>query len=139
MNGKLLERCFVNLIDAMIEEGKIAYPSRSSFAEAAFPGGENPTKIWQNIRKGQKGKPRDVSISEAYSMARACGENLDRLLVKAEVMIEQGWTLEQDIFNQEGSSKPGRPRKADGIGGREKRATSLKGEEAKELSTGTDA
>ena len=99
MNGELLQRCFVNLICSMIGEEMTKpspkYRTHSDFAKAAFPDDSNPVKTWQSIRLGQKGKPRGISIAEAFSMAQAFNEKVDRLLVKAEIMIEEGWKLNQ--------------------------------------------
>lgn len=114
MNGKLLQRCFVNLVCSMVGEDAQSstprYGTHSEFAKAAFPLDPNAVKTWQSIRLGQKGKPREVSIEEAYSMACALNEKVDRLLVKAEYMIEGGWTLEQDIFTSN-EKQAGRPTK----------------------------
>lgn len=115
MNGELLQRCFVNLVCSMIGEEMLKaspkYKTHSDFAKAAFPTDSNPVKTWQSIRLGQKGKPRGVSIEEAFSMAQAFNEKVDRLLVKAEMLIEEGWSLEQDVFASPQAKQPGRPSK----------------------------
>ena len=115
MNGELLQRCFVNLICSMIGEEMTKpspkYRTHSDFAKAAFPDDSNPVKTWQSIRLGQKGKPRGISIAEAFSMAQAFNEKVDHLLVKAEIMIEEGWELSQDVFVSPQAKKPGRPTK----------------------------
>ena len=115
MNGELLQRCFVNLICSMIGEEMTKpspkYRTHSDFAKAAFPDDSNPVKTWQSIRLGQKGKPRGISIAEAFSMAQAFNEKVDRLLVKAEIMIEEWWELSQDVFVSPQAKKPGRPTK----------------------------
>lgn len=115
MNGELLQRCFVNLVCSMIGEemqkASPRYKTHSEFAKAAFPNDSNPVKTWQSIRLGQKGKPRGVSIEEAFSMANAFNEKVDRLLVKAEMLIEEGWNLEQDVFALPQAKQPGRPPK----------------------------
>ena len=115
MNGELLQRCFVNLICSMIGEEMTKpspkYRTHSDFAKAAFPDDSNPVKTWQSIRLGQKGKPRGISIAEAFSMAQAFNEKVDGLLVKAEIMIEEWWELSQDVFVSPQAKKPGRPTK----------------------------
>ena len=115
MNGNLLQRSFVNLIYDMLEEDmrkeNPLYPTNTDFAKKAFPHEGNPAKIWQYLKRGQKGKQRGVSIEDAYGMALAFGEKLDRLLVKAEMRIESGWKLEDDVFFKEEQRKGGRPKK----------------------------
>ena len=115
MSGKLLERCFVNIIlERLLEEIKKDTPlfaSQGEFAEKAFPKENNPEKIWQYLKNGQKGKPRSVTIEDAHAMANALNEKLDRLLVKAEIHIEEGWNLADDVFNKEEEKKSGRPKK----------------------------
>ncbi len=44
-------------------------------------------------------------------MAQAFNEKVDRLLVKAKIMIEEGWELSQDVFVSPQAKKPGRPTK----------------------------
>ena len=115
MNGDLLQRCFVNIIYELLEEDmkkeKPLYPTNAEFAREAFPHEGNPAKIWQAIKFGQKEKPRGVSIEDAFGMAKAFGEKLDRLLIKAEMRIESGWHPDEDIFFNEELKKKGRPRK----------------------------
>ena len=115
MNGYLLQRCFVNLVWSILAEGmrspSAKYKTNYDFAKAAFPNDSNPEKVWQFIRLGQKGVPRGVSIEEAYSMAQAIDEKVDRLLVKAEMLIEDGWSLDQDISKSVEAKQPGRPPK----------------------------
>ena len=112
MNGKLLQRCFVNILHSMLMEEmnkpSPRYKSNMDFAQKAFPNDTNAHKTWQSIKLGQKGKPREVSIEEAFGLAQAFDEKVDRLLVKAEVLIENGWTLEQDVFYESEAKLPGR-------------------------------
>ena len=115
MNGKLVERCFVNLVLSMLMEDvqteNPRYKSQGDFSKAAFPNEPNHTKIWQAIKQGQKNSARRVSIEEAYSIAHAVGENVERLLIKSEMLIEEGWTLAQDVYYSEQAKQPGRPKK----------------------------
>ena len=87
------------------------YPTNAAFAEKAFAHEGNPAKIWQYLKRGQKGKQRGVSIEDAYGMASAFGEKLDRLLIKAEMKIEAGWKWEDDVFFKVEQKKSGRPKK----------------------------
>lgn len=89
------------------------YKTQGDFSKAAFPNEPNHAKIWQAIKQGQKNSPpRKVSIEDACSMANAVGETLERLLIRADMRIQDGWTLEQDIFFSPEAKLPGRPKKA---------------------------
>lgn len=113
MNGKLLERCFVNLVCSFVgkePENGFCFPqSHADFAKKAFASSSSPIKTWQAIRLGQRGKARNVSIEESYQMAEAINEKVDRLMIKAESLIQLGWTLEQDVFNSLEAKQAGRP------------------------------
>ena len=115
MEGRVIERCFVNLVLSMVLEDVHSdnprFASQGDFSKAAFPNEPNHAKIWQAIKQGQKNSPRKVSVEEAYSMASALGESLDRLLVKAELKIEEGWGLNDDIYFSIAAKQPGRPKK----------------------------
>lgn len=120
MDGYLLQRCFVNLVYSLLEE-EMAKPSpkfksQTNFAKVTFSKEATPVKIWQDIRIGRKGQqqPRGVSIEEAYMLAFAFDEKVDRLLVKTEMLIKDGWSLDQDIANIEEAKRPGRPTKKEG-------------------------
>lgn len=115
MNGELLQRCFVNIVCAILDEEiqkhTPKYASYAAFAKVAFPNEAHSYKFWQAIRLGQKGKPRGVSIEDAFNMAQALGESVDRLLIKAEMLISDGWDLSQDVFSDNDNKKRGRPAK----------------------------
>lgn len=107
----------MNLICSLLEQ-EMATPSPrfksyTDFAKTTFPKEAHPVKIWQDIRLGRKGQqqPRGVSIEEACLLAFAFDEKVDRLLVKAELLIKDGWCLEQDVANLDEAKKPGRPTK----------------------------
>lgn len=93
------------------EKSNPAYKTHAEFARAAFFYEANPVKTWQAIRLGQKGKPREVSVAEAFYLAEAMGEKIDRLLIKSELMIESGWDVKSDVFEKEENKQPGRPSK----------------------------
>ena len=113
MKGEVLERCFVNLINDAANQSGLSI--REFACKVFLPAGgtdkemEAAVKKWQGIRLGQKGKPQRVSIGDASELATAIGENVGKLLIKAEVMVEQGWNLDQDMARQESNKKPGRP------------------------------
>lgn len=95
----LLERALVALVSKMIEDGKLQPKIRNhrEFAMYAFPlRGE---KTWKNIRLGQKGKAQSLPLQDALSIADAVGMPLPELLVRAKIMIEQGWDLAVDPAN----------------------------------------
>ena len=71
----VLERAFVALVSAMIEEGKLKPRIRNhrEFASLAFPGkGE---KTWKHIRIGQKGKAQALQVQDALAIAYSSENN----------------------------------------------------------------
>ena len=107
MDSKVFERCLVNFVAKLAEE---KFSSKEAFAEKVFFDTNSPGKAWQYVRIGQKGKLQPVSVEEAFNMAKALDMGIDVLCWKVFRAIEDGWTLEDDMFTAP-DHKPGRPSK----------------------------
>ena len=105
--GFLFERCFVSFVSKLALE---RCGSHSEFGRLVFTDAESPINTWRNIRNGNRGKLRDITLKEAFQMAEALGTDLETLCWKVQKELEGGWTLAQDICHQE-EAKSGRPRK----------------------------
>lgn len=107
MNGYLFERCFVSIVSRLATE---KHGSHSEFGRTVFLDAESPVNVWRNIRNGNRGKLRDVSLKDAFNMAEAMNMNFADLCWNVQRELAAGWTLEQDICHQE-EPKRGRPKK----------------------------
>ena len=107
MNGYTFERCFVSFVSRLAVEN---CGNHSEFARIAFSDSEAPANVWRNIRNGNRGKLRDVTLTDAFNMASTLGMDLETLCWKVRREIEEGWTPEEDVCYQE-DSKPGRRKK----------------------------
>lgn len=107
MDGYIFERCFVSYVSRLAVE---QCGNHSEFARIAFDGVEAPANTWRNIRNGNRGKLRDVTLKDAFNMASSLGMDLETLCWKVRREIEEGWTPEQDVCHQE-DGKPGRRKK----------------------------
>ena len=109
MNCYEFERCFVSFVSKLAVE---KYGNHSSFARVVFPEAESPINVWRNVRNGNRGKLRDITLKDACNMAQALEMDLETLCWKVHREIKEGWTPAQDVCHQE-ETKPGRPKKSE--------------------------
>ncbi len=94
MKQKLLERCFVRVVEdfavELFQDGKKKDDpyNRAAFARAAYPEMRDPTMTWFRISKGERGIP----LAKADDIAGAVGKPLTELIVLAKERMRRGDT-----------------------------------------------
>lgn len=138
MKSLLFTKCFLELV---CSAGKEKYGSVMAFAKKLFPEKEDPKNAANTLyaiigQSSKTGKPQALTMDIAYRMVELLetDRRFSEFCWDAENRIRNGWTLEDyEIFRE----SIGGNRRRDGSGA--KQAKLHKGEETKELSTGTDA
>ena len=99
MENLLLERAIVNLVANMVDTGILRPEIRnhSDFGRICFPEDMYAVGKWKNIRLGYKGKPKNLSFQDILAIARTAKMPLSDLILRANIMIEKGWRLSDDI------------------------------------------
>lgn len=112
MDYALLTRAIITYAADLVESGTLAPRIRSQrdFANLVFPEAKDPDQAWKYLRRGQKGKTQVLSLEKALLIAEILGTDLPRLIMRAEIMLESGWTIENDVSRREVSA--GRPKKS---------------------------
>lgn len=76
-----LERKFVEVVMEVAKEKDYSF---SDVARRAFPTAGNPVGRWRAMRNKDKSGPQSVTIADAARLAHAVGEDLSRLIFRAE-------------------------------------------------------
>ncbi|MBQ7608552.1 MAG: hypothetical protein IJU76_11380 [Desulfovibrionaceae bacterium] len=106
MDPHLVERALVKIIVDMIESGKLAPRIRThkEFANLTFP--SRGEKFWKSVRIGQNDKPpQSMPLECAVAAANSLGLSLVSLLVRAEILVEEGFDQSQDTCNNRPPSR----------------------------------
>ena len=112
MNNYLIERALVTIVCKMIKDGHLAPAIRNhaEFANLAFPQHNNNGEFWKAIRIGKGGRPpQPLLLIEAMAIADAIKIPLPMLYMRAQILVESGFTLADDpVNNKEQSKKKGK-------------------------------
>lgn len=105
-DGIIFERCFVTLIAQLAAE---KFRNHTDFATIAFSDRESPIGTWRTMRNGANGKYRNITITDAYIMAKTVGYDLDELFWRVRMEIKNGWDINTQDIRVLNQGVPGRP------------------------------